>query len=380
MLKNSDLIISLSNIGHDDKDLVGEKAAGFGEMLKHGFPLPDGFVITQNAYHQFAIKHKLPDELIKEIFRAYKRLEHSLKDATIEIIPGLKEKDILTVKGEAVFVEKIKSIWAHNPSPIVVRKIPQTSNLGVMFTINPTHNDKTKIAIYEKGSGNHYEVLKRNLKITFKAVHKGTNQNLTDKQIIKIASLGKKLQQFFYFPQEVHFAIERKKIFITKTKQINHMVSKLPSREKQPPLIEKIPTLNPIHGKPRVIVQKLKSSRPHSKINNRKVLIKGNSIYPGIATGHLRIIQNLQDINKVLRGEVVVIPYHDIVMHPIVKAGAIVATDEKLYELPHLTLGPYFSGKPTVITRPEAAKILRDGTVVTVNGKNGEVYTGSQWQ
>jgi pyruvate,water dikinase len=113
-----------------------------------------------------------------------------------------------------------------------------------------------------------------------------------------------------------------------------------------------------------------------SKINNRKILLKGNAIYPGIATGHLRIIQSMQDFNKILRGEIIVIPYQDLIKRSIIKAGAIVATDERFNHMSHLTLGPFFSGKPTIITTPETTKMLRNGAVVTVNGKSGELHLG----
>ena len=224
MLKKSDLILPLSSITNYDKDLVGEKAASLGEMAKHGLPLPEGFVITQNAYRQFALKHTLPDKLIKEIFRAYKRLESSLKDAAVELF--FQKKEVMVVKGEAILVEKIKSIWAHNSTSIVVRKIPQTSYSGIIFTIDPINNDKTKVVIKEGKSGNHYEVLKKDFKICAKSINRGKTQLLTDKQLIEVAKWGKKIQDYYYFPQEVSFAIEKNKIFITQTKPITHISSK----------------------------------------------------------------------------------------------------------------------------------------------------------
>lgn len=359
MLKKSDLIIALSNISNEDKDSVGEKAASLGEVLKHGFPCPPGFVITHNAYQQFLKKNKLPDRLITEIFRAYKRLERPLKDANVEIIisgPLSQKKEVIKVHGEAVLIEKIKSIWTYSSSPIIVRKIPLTSCSGVMYTIDPKHNDKTKIVVIEDKTKNHYEVLKENLKITFKAIGHGKTKKLTDKQIVSIAALGKKLQEYLYFPQEIRFAIEKNKIFITQTKPITPMT----------------PAFTPIKLGQAPNVQ--------NKINSKKVLLKGKPLYSGIATGHLRTIHNSHEIEKVLRGEIIVIPYQDLIRHPVLKAGAIIATNNKFRYLAHPTLGPFFSGKPTIISTSDVSKILRDGTVVTVNGKNGEIYMGSKWQ
>lgn len=367
MLQRLDSIVPLSNIDSDDKDLLGEKAANLGEMKKQGFPLPDGFVITQNAYRQFALKHNLPDKLIKEIFRAYKRLEGPLKDATVEIFlssPLFQKKEKESARGEAVLIEKIKSIWnsfltsndyLNMNHTIVVRKIPQSSLSGIMLTIDPINNDKTKVVIKEK-SGNHYEVLKKDLKVSSKNIIKRKKQMLTDKQVIEVARWGKKLQQYYYFPQEVHFAIEKNKIFITQTKPITHVSSKFKvSREAGS-----------------------RFARQSSKLRNanygQKLLLKGNPLYPGIATGHLRIIQSMQDTSQILRGEIIVIPYQDLIKRSVIKAGAIVAINNGLRHLPYLTRSPFFSGKPTIVVKPNAINVLKNGAVVTVNGKSGEVY------
>ena len=357
MLNKSNLILPLSSISNNDKELVGEKAANLGEMKKQGFPLPEGFVITQNAYRQFALKHNLPDKLIKEIFKAYKRLEESLKDATVELF--FRKKEVTVAYGEAVLLEKIKSIWAHNFTSIVVRKIPQTSYFGVMFTIDPTHNDKTKIVIKEGKTENRYEVLKKGLKITSKIINKGKVQMLTDKQLINVAEWGKKIQDYYYFPQEVYFAIDKNKIFITRTKPITIQVqsSKLKAQN---------------HTTSHV-------SKPRTVLVRGKLLLVGTPASPGIATGHLRIIQNMQDVNKILRGEVVVIPYQDLIIRPVIKAGAIVVTDNSFHHMPPFTPSARFSGKPALITTPNEAKMLKNGAVVTVNGKNGKVYLGSNF-
>src|SRR4029079_16036720 len=50
-------ILNLSDVGIDDVDLVGGKNASLGEMLQNlshlGISIPDGFVITVEAYREF---------------------------------------------------------------------------------------------------------------------------------------------------------------------------------------------------------------------------------------------------------------------------------------------------------------------------------------
>ena len=40
-------------VDKEDIDIVGGKGANLGEMTKSGFPVPNGFVVTAQAYFQF---------------------------------------------------------------------------------------------------------------------------------------------------------------------------------------------------------------------------------------------------------------------------------------------------------------------------------------
>lgn len=62
--------LSLKSVGINDIPLVGGKNASLGEMLQHltalGVSIPDGFVITVDAYYEF-IKYNQLDEKIRDI-------------------------------------------------------------------------------------------------------------------------------------------------------------------------------------------------------------------------------------------------------------------------------------------------------------------------
>jgi pyruvate,water dikinase len=45
-------IVWLEDIGAADADLAGDKAAGLGEVMAAGFPVPTGFVVTADAYRE----------------------------------------------------------------------------------------------------------------------------------------------------------------------------------------------------------------------------------------------------------------------------------------------------------------------------------------
>ncbi len=374
MLRDSNLVVWLDHIEKDDQDQVGKEAVKFGEMAKLVIPFPYGFVITTNAYHQFLLANNLltitkpvckikesimSKSLINEIFRAYKRLEWSLKDATVDIYSSFPKKKFKNVKGEANLIQSVKSLWSsffeswanHYLSAIVVQKKISPSCSGIMFTIDHSRNDKTKIIIYEGNeTGNHYEVSKKDLDIVSKVIKKSRKQVLTDSQIIDLATIGKKLQEHYYFPQEVHFVAEKSHVFITKTKQITYISSKfIPTKSGQ-------------------------SSKLQRGISNRKLLLKGFSAYPGIATGYLRIIRRPQDTNKLLPGDVAVVTSTKIKLNQAMKKARAVVVESKLHHLSNRSISPRFYGKPMIIATPNSCKALRDGIVATVNGTSGQIY------
>src|SRR5690349_12504711 len=102
-------VVWFSEVDKSDIPLVGGKGANLGEMVRSGFPVPNGFIVTAYAYFQFLkdndlemkIKHlinsidfknndtigkasdhikteivsgHLSDQLVMEVYNAYKKL------------------------------------------------------------------------------------------------------------------------------------------------------------------------------------------------------------------------------------------------------------------------------------------------------------------
>src|SRR6266576_6579479 len=63
----------LANVSRKDISLVGGKAAALGEMIQVGLPIPDGFVITTNAFKDFR-NTNFSDEFNDELENAFKSL------------------------------------------------------------------------------------------------------------------------------------------------------------------------------------------------------------------------------------------------------------------------------------------------------------------
>lgn len=158
-MSRKDLVVWFSQVGKEDVALVGGKGANLGEMTQAGFPVPNGFIVTANAYYQFikdnnlAIKidHLLktthfersdslmdvsnhikkliltsgisPD-LVQEIYNAYKMLGGTFKNALVAVRSSATAEDLpnasfagqqetyLNVHGEANVIIAIKKAWA----------------------------------------------------------------------------------------------------------------------------------------------------------------------------------------------------------------------------------------------------------------------------
>jgi pyruvate,water dikinase len=153
------LVLPFSKIRKEDIPLVGGKGANLGEMVSFGIPVPNGFVVTAQAY-QYVIEHNalqpvireiirqtevtnqkglekasikiqrlihtadIPNELVTEIFKNYKSLKPAEQtplvavrsSATAEDLPDAsfagQQESYLDIKGESNLIQAVRSAWA----------------------------------------------------------------------------------------------------------------------------------------------------------------------------------------------------------------------------------------------------------------------------
>ncbi len=199
----------LKDISKKNLEQVGGKAANLGELLKTDFPVPDGFVLTINAYNSFIeyndIKAKIevliekidkddfenikiiskeirklfkksiiPKNITAEINQFYEQLEQpqvvvrssaAKEDSPTTSFAGLYDS-FLNINGKEQLYKHIKLCWAslwnvraisyrlqHNIKGInlghavVVQKLIQADKSGILFTANPVNNRRDQILI-----------------------------------------------------------------------------------------------------------------------------------------------------------------------------------------------------------------------------------------
>ena len=433
-LKN---IVWFNEVTKQDIPLVGGKGANLGEMTNAGIPVPPGFIVTADAYYQFLkkasltekirnllapldpnnsrqlqdisvkvkdliVKAKMPEDLAEEIRQHYVKMGKGLvavrSSATAEDLPDAsfagQQATFLNVEGENEVVTAVQKCWAslfearaifyrienkfeHFKVGIAVpvQRMVQSETSGVMFTIDPTTSDASKIVIEAVlGLGemivsgdvtpDHYEVNKKNLKIIDKEVKKqewqlvknktGENvkvnltkkeqakQKITDDDILFIAKIGNQLEKHYGHPQDVEWAKENKSIYIVQTRPVT-------------------------------TVGKMAAATTH-EFKETPILV-GSAASPGIASGPVKIVPHPSQIDKVLNGDILVADMTTPDFVPAMKRAAAIVTDRG-GRTAHAAIVSRELGIPCVVGAEKAMKTLKDGQVITVDGSGGKVYDG----
>ncbi|MCX7928853.1 MAG: phosphoenolpyruvate synthase [Patescibacteria group bacterium] len=355
---------------------------------------------------------EVPIEVIKEVAKAYKKLSGFFKkslvavrsSATAEDLPGMsfagQQATFLNVKGENNLLLAIRDCWAslftaraifyrtQNKIPhekvkisVIVQKMVQSDVSGVMFTIDPVSNDKDRIVIEAvwglgemmvQGSvvPDHYVVQKDTFAILSKEISdqsiqliKKGNENieaevpqklrdkpkLTDAQIVKLAKIGYELQRHYYFPQDIEWAKEGDSLYIVQARPVTT------TGEKK---------------------NKLKDLPEGVKISDTPILT-GAPASPGIGTGHAKVLKSPKEINKVKEGDVLIAPMTSPDYVPAMRRAVAIVTNEGGVTS-HAAIVSRELGIPCVVGTKEATVLIKDDTIVTVDGSKGVVYLGSK--
>ncbi len=317
--------------------------------------------------------------------------------ATAEDLPNAsfagQQETFLNVKGENHLLEKVKECFAslfneraiyyrHQQGfdhkkvrlAVVVQKMINSQLSGIAFSIDPINNDKSKIiieAIYGLGeyvvqgavTPDHYEVDKKTFSIIKKEIkdqnvklvragfknkevkigRTGKNQKLADQKIIELALLISDIEKHYYFPQDIEWAIENEKIYITQARPVT--------------------TLN------------IKVDKNQFGENKDKLILTGSPASPGIGIGKAIIIHSPREIDKIHHGDVLVAPQTNPDYVPAMKKAVAIVT-EKGGRTSHAAIVSRELGIPAVVGAEHATKIIKNEQVITVNGNTGEIFLG----
>jgi pyruvate,water dikinase len=351
-------------------------------------------------------KSPVPKDLEEQIFAAYDKLGNNpwvavRSSATAEDLPEAsfagQQETYLNVQGDASLIVHVRKAWASLFEPraiyyrvkqgfdhlkvylaIPVQRMVESDVSGIMFTVNPVNNDKKTIVIESIwGLGekivqgaitpDHYEVDKtelsiqsiRTVKQTIEMIKKGNGnidakvpksrqekRKLTDKQILEVARMGKKLQEHYFFPQDIEWAIENGKLYAIQTRPIT--------------------TMNATE-------KKIESGKAKPAVVHGKLILQGESASPGVATGIVNILKSARDIGKIKRGDILVTDMTTPDFVPAMKKAVAIITN-KGGQTSHAAIVSRELGVPAIVGTKTATKVLKQGRVITVDATEGKIY------
>ena len=432
--------LPFSKVSKSDIALAGGKGANLGEMYNAKVPVPNGFVVTAQAYYYFIEKSGLKEKILKElkdldvenskklqlasdniiklilkeqipqeVQEEIKNMYHGLcgnidkqvavrSSATAEDLPEAsfagQQETYLNITSWRDVVKSTKMCWAslfgaraiyyrarqgfdHFKIGIAVpiQLMIQSEVSGIMFTINPLTNNKDQISIeaaYGLGqpivSGeltpDQYFVSKNGYKLeekyiipqTWQLTQKGRitisrqyqkKQKLEDSYIIKLAHIGKQLEDHYGKPQDIEWGLYNKKLYIVQTRP----VTTIGKREE---------TVN-------VDIT--------SKIPVQDIILEGSPASPGYASGKVTIIHSAKELSKIKQGNILVTEMTNPDFVPAMRKASAIVTDEGGVTS-HAAIVSRELGIPAVVGTRLATSILKNSEVITVNGYNGQVYSG----
>jgi pyruvate, water dikinase len=233
-------------------------------------------------------------------------------------------------KNDHVIVE---AVWGLGEGIVSGMVTPDTYLVSKDLEIVDRRISEKKLAI-TRDSGGNQEIVKLKKQ-------KAEAQVLKDYEIKKLAEISLKLEEHYGKPQDSEFAIEGENIFIVQTRPITTLKTRFENRQE-------------IKG---------------------EVILEGLAASPGIASGKVKIVQEMKDLDKITTGDILVTKMTNPDMVVSMQKSAAIITDEGGLTA-HAAIVSREMGIPAVVGTQKATQLLKDGDIVTVDGFTGKIYKG----
>jgi len=380
----------------------------------------DGLDEKSKQIRDLIVKAKMPENLQKVILEAYDNFNvdfNKLRDSSeaLAILKSSREPifvsvrssataedlsdasfagqqdSFINVKGDAELIEKVKecmasiftarSIFYRKKKGFndlvgiasIVQKMINSDKAGVIFSKNPVTNKENILieAVFGQGEGivsgdikpDQY-ILNRDLEIISNIVNdkksaivrtasgetkmielspeKANSRVLKTHELKQLAEYALKLEEHYKGkPQDIEFSIEDGTIYILQTRPITTLREPIKNRAE-------------IKG---------------------NVLTTGMPASPGVASGVVKIISSMDDLDKVKKGDILVTTMTNPDMVVTMQRAAAIVTSEGGVTA-HAAIVSREMGIPAVVGAQDALDVLKDGDEVTVDGTYGKVLSG----
>jgi pyruvate,water dikinase len=351
----------------------------------------------------------MPEELEAEILQAYDNLEEGKSlvavrsSATAEDLPDAsfagQQETFLNIDREGL-LERVKECWAslftqraiyyrqqqgfdHEAVDIavVVQTMVDADKSGVMFTSHPSTGEATVIIeaawglgeavvsgsvspdnyVIDRDDGTVLEATVADKKVmhvrdeeTGDTVEREVPEDrrrervLDEEEIDRLVELGERIEDHYGTPQDVEWATDGGELFALQSRPITTINEEAPAGA---------------------------TDGGAAQASAGEVIVKGLGASPGTVSGQVRIVETLNELDKVGEGDVIVTAMTTPDMVPAMKRAAGIVTDEGGMTS-HAAIVSRELGVPAIVGAGNATDSLADDQVITIDGEKGTVMRG----
>ena len=319
--------------------------------------------------------------------------------ATAEDLPEAsfagQQDTFLHVSGDDEVIEYIRTCWAslfearaifyreennfeHSKVyiAVVVQKMANADKAGVMFTVNPSTGEEIALIEGSWGLGesvvsgdvtpDNYQVDKKdneiiNVTISDKKVMYTNDENgtsvkvevpedkrkervLSDEELIELTEMGKRVQAHYGEPMDTEWAFEKDMLFLLQARPITTLGDAVEEGDDEA-----------------------------SDLGD--VLVRGLGASPGMASGKVKIVLDIDELDKIKDGDIMVTTMTTPDMVPAMRRASGIVTDEGGVTC-HASIISRELGIPCVVGTGDATTTLEENSGVTLDGKKGLVFEG----
>ncbi|WP_458403055.1 phosphoenolpyruvate synthase [Methanobrevibacter sp.] len=352
-------------------------------------PIPEDLVIFIREYYNELCQRVGEDDTDVAI----------RSSATAEDLPEAsfagQQDTFLHVSGDDEVIEYIRKCWAslfearaifyreennfeHSKVyiAVVVQKMAIADKAGVMFTVNPSTGEEIALIEGSWGLGeavvsgdvtpDNYQVDKKdneiiNVTISDKKVmytndESGTSikvdvpedlrkeRVLSDEELIELTEMGKRVQAHYGEPMDTEWAFERDNLFL-------------------------------LQARPITTLGDVAEEGGDSSSDLGEVLVRGLGASPGMASGKVKIVFDIDELDKIQDGDIMVTTMTTPDMVPAMRRASGIVTDEGGVTC-HASIISRELGIPCVVGTGDATSTLKENSGVTLDGKKGLVFDG----
>ncbi|WP_324663198.1 phosphoenolpyruvate synthase [Haloarcula sediminis] len=436
----------LAEIGADDLDRVGGKAASLGELAGAGLPVPSAFVVSAGTYRAFIedtgieaalfdavdvdsddsaalagaaeraqeliLETEVPTAVREDVLSAYDEMGDGpvavRSSATAEDLPDASfagQQDTYLNVERADLLDRVKECWAslftqraiyyrneqgfaHDAVDIavVVQEMVDAEKSGVLFTSHPSTGEPTAIVEAAWGLGeavvsgtvspDNYVLDRESGEVTKVTVaekrvmcvrgedgqtversvpdEKRDAQVLDEGELARLLELGERVEAHYGSPQDVEWAIYDGELYLLQSRPITTID-------------------DPVEA----AGSGASADGGAMADQSEDVRLSGIGSSPGKATGAVRVVHKLDNLDKVEQGDIIVTEMTTPDMVPAMKRAAGLVTDQGGMTS-HAAIVSRELGVPAVVGTDDATDRLRDGQPVTIDGDMGTVQVGKR--